>query len=89
MEDKVELVVAMEALREIPEKWYVLGIKLKIDEKKLQAVKKQYDNPRDCLSQMVYLWFEFSEETRMCDLVAALYSINKPKLASQGKYSYI
>ena len=86
-EDLEEFEEAKLLLRTIPDKWYDLGIELKIDEKKLQSVKEQYDDPEECLSQMLALWFEFSEEyVTVRDLAGPLRAINEDKLAHKGKY---
>lgn len=75
-------------LYKIRDKWFDIGIELEISVEELSIIKRNTDNPSECLVQMLLLWLKSIDPFPTWGILAdALGSevINEEELAEKGK----
>lgn len=73
----------------IRKKWYHIGIELHLDVAELDIIKDKYDDPADCLCEMIKLWQKsIYPQPTWSTLSVALRAkaVNEVLLAQQGRF---
>ena len=80
----------MEELNGVSVKWYNIGMQLRVEIDRLDAVKEQYNHPSNCLRETLKIWLKTYPSPTWSNVVEALRSstIGEPKLAADLECNY-
>ena len=87
----LDLSTVRKEIHDAQNKWYDIGIELKVDTSTLKAIEFMYSNAKDCLREVISEWLKaVSPKPTWRSLVDALRLpvVDEPKLAAvlEGKY---
>lgn len=72
----------------IRKKWYDIGIELDIDVAELDIIRDKYDDPADCLLEMIKLWLRSINPLPTWSILADALraeAVNEEQLAGEGQ----
>ena len=77
-------------LHDVQDKWFVLGVQLKVSVASLRAIRAQFQNPGDCLLEMLTEWLSNVPSPTWQSVVDALASkpVGQTTLAGQITAKY-
>ena len=86
-----DLPVVREALNNVRAKWYDVGMQLRVSVGTLDAIKKQYSDPSDCLRETLTTWLQNCVPSpTWTNIVGALRSstVGEASLAADLEHKY-
>ena len=83
-----DLRVVMKELNNVRAKWNNIGVQLGVSVGTLDAIKKQYSDPSDCLRETLTAWLKSSACNKWADVVDALNVVGEARLAAELEHTY-
>ena len=83
-----DLRVLMKELNDVRAKWNNIGVQLGVSVGTLDAIKKQYSDPSDCLRETLTAWLRSSPCNKWADVVDALNIVGEARLAAKLEHTY-
>ena len=83
-----DLRVVMKELNDVRAKWNNIGVQLGVSVGTLDAIKKQYSDPSDCLRETLTTWLKSSLCNKWADVVDALNVVGEARLAAELEHKY-
>ena len=82
--------VVREALNNVRAKWYDVGMQLQVSVGTLDAIKKQYSDPSDCLMETLKTWLKTFSSPSWSNIVDSLRSsvVGEVRLADYLKHKH-
>ena len=77
-------------LHDVRTKWLDIGVELKVKIPTLKSIEAKYDDPKDCLREVITEWLKAGDHPIWKSLVDALKTrvIDEPKLAAELEARY-
>ena len=72
--DELDYAFRLDELTNVHERWYPLGLLLKVSTEKLDRIRTQFSDPKDWLLEMLKTWLTTSDSTSWKTLTDALKS---------------
>ena len=82
-----DLRVVMKELNDVRAKWNNIGVQLGVSVGTLDAIKKQYSDPSDCLRETLTAWLK-SSTPGWTNIVDALKVVGEARLAAELEHTY-
>ena len=82
-----DLRVLMKELNDVRAKWNNIGVHLGVSVGTLDAIKKQYSDPSDCLRETLTAWLK-SSTPGWTNVVDALNIVGEARLATELEHTY-
>ena len=83
-----DLPVLMRELHNVRAMWYNIGVQLRVSVGTLNAIKKQYSDPIDCLRETLIEWLKSFPPSKWGDVVDALRLLGDTRLAEDLEHKY-
>ena len=86
----LDLSTVRNELHDVRTKWLDIGVELKVKIPSLQSIEVKYNDPKDCLREVITEWLKAGDHATWESLVDALRTrvIDEPKLAAELEAKY-
>ena len=86
----LDLSAVRNELHDVRTKWFDIGVELKVKTSTLKSIEAKYDDPKDCLREVITEWLKAGDHATWKSLVDALRTrvIDEPKLATELEAKY-
>ena len=86
----LDLSTVRNELHDVRTKWLDIGVELKVKIATLKSIEAKYNDPKDCLREVITEWLKADDHPTWKSLVDALRTrvIDEPKLATELEAKY-